>query len=47
MGAIKFVLCVIGILYGLKWVLGGVRFRTNPGWDMSQNPPEFRSSGIY
>lgn len=46
MEATKFVLSVIGILFGLKWVSGGVSLRTSPGWDMSKNPPEFCPNGM-
>ncbi len=46
METVKLVLCIIGTLWGLKLILGGVTFRTSHGWDMSKNPPEFRPDGL-
>lgn len=48
--AVQSVLCLILTFFGLNFVLRGVgmatTFRTNPGWDMSKNPPEFCRDGV-
>ena len=37
MGVVKFVLSIIGIVYGLKWILQGVKFITANGRPLGSN----------